>query len=86
MGAWSVPSVQVEVPFQFSFTRPRVNTSTSRPTKTAMDLRSLEIISSGNISTSGTKATPWGYSIQVRCDSVSFQSSESLTTVDSPPW
>ena len=44
MGASGLPSVQVEVPFQFSFTRPRVNNRTISPTKTAMDLRSLEIM------------------------------------------
>ena len=85
MGASGLPSVQVEPPVQFSFTRPRVNTSTSRPTKTAMDLRSLEIMLPGKLITPGAKATP-RYSIQVRCDSVSFQSLASLTTVDSPPW
>lgn len=44
MGASGLPSVQVEVPFQFSFTFPRVNSSTIRPTKTAMVLRNFDIM------------------------------------------
>jgi hypothetical protein len=44
MEGWSLPSVQVEPPVQLSFTRPRVNTKTTMPTKTAMDLRNLEIM------------------------------------------
>jgi len=58
MGAWGWPSVQVEVPFQFSFTRPRVKSRTTSPTKTAMVLRILEIMLGHKISIPASGATP----------------------------
>jgi hypothetical protein len=53
-----LPSVQVEPPVQLSLTLPRVNTRTTRPTRTAMDLRSREIMPSRKISTKAPGATP----------------------------